>query len=158
LFFDQLLANYLTQLTTVPVRIDTAEQISHTYFTNMLTNAPMLQNLLRFKTGPESISALGAEGSILAFPASRKPIQGPIDNSTLKSPDLPSHLFQYATERDQAVNLLREDLLHGDYEPVVVEGNNQCFFFYLITSSPDFVLISKSLYKMPKKLPMQQPR
>jgi hypothetical protein len=166
LFFDQLLANYLASLKNIRslFALTSAGNTagSHTYFTNRLTNAPQLQELLRFKTDPESESTLGPEGSMLAYPVDRKKMQALIDSNTLKNIDLegecgngrdyelPPYLFCFAAERDQAVNQLREDLLHGDFEPVIVSNENDCFFFYQFTSSSDFVLISKRYYKTAK--------
>ena len=167
LFFDQLLANYLASLKNIrslfALTSSGYKANSHTYFTNLLTNAPQLQKLLRFKTDPESESTLGPEGSILAYPVNRNKMQALIVSNTLKNidlegecgngrdNDLPPHMFCFAAERDQAVNQLREDLLHGDYEPVIVSNENDCFFFYLFTSSSDFVLISKKYYKNDKE-------
>jgi len=167
LFFDQLLANYLTQLKNIrslfALSSSKNEEENHTYFTNQLINAPQLQKLLRFKINGETDTTLGAEGSILAYPTDRKKIQDLIDLDKLKNTDLerkcddakekdfPEYKFCFAAERDQAINQLKDDLLLGEYEPVIVSNINDCYFFYIFTSSPDFVLISKRYYKDKKE-------
>ena len=164
LFFDQLLANYLSQLKNMRSLFALSpgkDENSHTYFINLLTNTPQFQKLLRFKSGDQSGSTLGPEGSILAYPTDRKRLQDLIDHDKLGNTDLeqdckdgiqfPPYNFCYAAERDQAVSQLRDDMSDGDYEPVIVSNKNGCYFFYLFSSSFEFALISKGYYKTEKE-------
>ncbi len=89
LFFDQLLANYLTQLKNMRSLFSLTSSgepsDNHTYFTNQLTNAPQLQKLLRFHIDQDGNNTLGTQGSILAYPTDRKKIQALIDSGKLKN-------------------------------------------------------------------------
>ncbi|HEV8084463.1 MAG TPA: hypothetical protein VGP55_14750 [Chitinophagaceae bacterium] len=167
LFFDQLLANYLTQLKNVrslfALSSSENEDDSHTYFTNELTNVPQLEKLLRFNTGTDGTGTLGSEGSILAYPTNRKNLEELIASGKIKNTDLdrrcndvnkddfPEYKFCYAAVRDQVENQLRDDLLNGDFDPVIISNYNDCYFFYCFTSSTDFALISKRYYTNEKE-------
>jgi uncharacterized protein YegP (UPF0339 family) len=164
LFFDQLLANYLTQLKNIRslFALSSDGNESHTYFINQLTNVPQFQKMLRFKTGEKKPGTTDTL-TILAYPTSRKKLEDLIKANKLKDtdierncneedqPDFPQFPFCFSAVRDQAVQQLKEDLLNGSCEPVVTSNNNECFFFYIVTSSPDFVLISKHYYKKEKE-------
>ena len=167
LFFDQLLANYLTQLKNIrslfSLSSSTDPSQNHTYFINQLTNTPQLQRLLRFHVDSSGNSTLGATGSILAYPTDRKKMQALIDNGTLKNADLerrcnnpcdddfPEYPFCFAVERDLALNQLKDDFLFGNFQPVITSNANNCWFFYFFTSSPNVALISKHYYSSRKQ-------
>ena len=165
LFFDQLLANYLTQLKNMrslfSLKSGKNPSENHTYFINQLTNAPQIQNLLRFRIDESSENELGTAGHTLAFPVSRDLIQGYIDNDTLKkrnpdgnctgADDFPHYTFCFGQQRDLAVNQLKDDFLFGDYEPVIVKNEEGCWYFYFFTTSSETALISKNSYKDQKK-------
>lgn len=162
LFFDQLLANYLSQLKNIrslfAMSSSENKEDNHTYFTNTLTDVPQLEELLRFNAGMGNSASLGGEGSVLAFPTDRKNVEdliasGKIQNTDLdrrcndaNKDDFPPYRFCYKTDMQQAENQLRDDLLNGEFKPVIVANYNNCYFFYCFTSSPDFVLISKKYY------------
>ncbi|MEP6626701.1 MAG: hypothetical protein ABJA32_01910 [Ginsengibacter sp.] len=162
LFFDQLLANYLSQLANIrslfAFSSTASESDQHTYFTNTLTDVPQLEKLLRFNANSDNGDALGSEGSILAYPTGRKNLEdliasGRIQNTDLdrrcndaNKDDFPPYQFCYDTTREQAEDQLRDDLLNGDYDPVVIANYNGCYFFYCFTSSTNFALISKKYY------------
>lgn len=160
LFFDQLLANYLSQLANIRSLFALScgdEADRHTYFTNTLSDVPQLDKLLRFNTGTDD-NTLGSEGSILAYPTSRKNLEdliasGKIQNTDLdrrcndvNKDDFPPYRFCFDVMCGQAQNQLRDDLLNGDFEPVVIANYNDCYFFYCFTSSTSFALISKRYY------------
>jgi hypothetical protein len=162
LFFDQLLANYLGQLKNIRSLFSFSssenEADNHTYFTNTLTDVPQLEKLLRFNSTTDGSGTLGAEGTILAYPTSRKNLEdliasGKIQNTDLdrrcndpNKDDFPPYQFCYDVDREQAENQLRDDLLNGYFNPVIISNYNGCYFFYCITSSTDFALISKKYY------------
>ena len=164
LFFDQLLANYLSQLKNMRSLFALSagkDKDPHTYFINLLTDTPQFQELLRFKSGDQPGTTLGPEGSILAFPTEKNRLKDLIEHDKLKDVDLegdcpdgiqfPPYYFCYAAERDQAISQLRDDLSDGDFEPVVVSNKNGCYFFYLFSSSLEFALVSKRYYKSEKE-------
>ena len=153
LFFDQLLANYLTQLKNIRSLFSLTSSATpadnHTYFINQLTSAPQLQQLLRFHVDVNGNNTLGTTGSILAYPTSRVFIQSLIDSGKLKSrceDDFPPYPFCFAVERDLALNQLKDDLVYGDYQPVISSNANDCWFFYFFTSSAELALVSKNYY------------
>ena len=167
LFFDQLLANYLSQLKNIrslfAFSSSENDEDNHTYFINTLTDVPQLEKLLRFNAGSDGAGNLGTEGSVLAYPTSRKNLEdliasGKIQNTDLdrrcndqNKDDFPPYQFCYDGSREQAENQLRDDLLNGDFEPVIVANYNNCYFFYCFTSSTDFALISKKYYANKKE-------
>ena len=71
MFYDQLLANYLSQLQHIRQLFaflhppDIKSQ--HTYFLNTLTTVPEMDKLLRFGQG----NGLGPPGTVLAFPVDK---------------------------------------------------------------------------------------
>lgn len=71
LFFDQLLANYLSQLKNIRQLFQPAGALGkkdqHTYFLNTLNTVPEMSKLLRFGTGGAD-NPIGATGSILVYP------------------------------------------------------------------------------------------
>lgn len=162
LFFDQLLANYLTQLKNIrslfalssPANVNDA----HTYFTNQLTDVPQLQQLLRYNNNASVSSSLGTEGGILAYPTSKLRINELITNGKLKAgcaskrcndrndDEFPGYKFCFAAERDQAINQLKDDLLNGQCQIFTASDDNDHFLFYIFTSSADMALISKVYY------------
>jgi len=162
LFFDQLLANYLSQLKNIRSLFSFSssenEADNHTYFTNTLTDVPQLEKLLRFNATTDGAGALGSVGTVLAFPTSRKNLEdliasGKIQNTDLdrrcndrNKDDFPPYQFCYDADREQAENQLRDDLLNGDFNPVILSNYNDCYFFYCFTSSPEFALISRKYY------------
>ena len=167
LFFDQLLANYLGQLKNIrslfAFSSSENEADNHTYFTNTLTDVPQLEKLLRFNSTTDGSGNLGSEGSILAYPTGRKNLEdliasGKIQNTDLdrrcndpNKDDFPPYRFCYDADREQAENQLRDDLLYGDFDPVIISNYNGCYFFYFFTSSADFAIISKKYYPNEKE-------
>lgn len=152
LFFDQLLANYLTQLKNIrnlfSLTSSKDEANNHTYFINQLTNAPQLSKLLRFSTDNNILP--GAEGSILAYPTSRKNLQELIDTGRLEKecdPDFPRYPFCFAQDRDLVLNQLKDDFVFADYQPIIASTARGCYYFYFFTSSDEVVLISRNFYK-----------
>ncbi len=164
LFFDQLLANYLTQLKNMrslfALYPSGNENENHTYFTNELSDTPQLQKLLRFGKGMNDENSLGSAGSIVAYPTGRKKIEDLINeikpqnklrfqfpNCNVPGKDFPPYQFCYATVRDQSTFQLQNDISNNLYEPVIVSNLRDEYFFYIENSSKDYVLISKDIYK-----------
>ena len=166
LFFDQLLADYLSQLKNIrslfAFSSSENEIENHTYFTNTLTDVPQLDKLLRFSNSSND-GILGTQGSILAYPTNRKNLEDLIASGKIKNTDLdrrcndvnkddfPPYQFCYAVTMEEAENQLRDDLLNGDFNPVVLSNYNDCWFFYCFTTSNDFALISKKYYSSEKE-------
>lgn len=154
LFFDQLLANYLSQLKNIRslFSLDPTKTKAdrHTYFINELKSVPDIDKLLRFSSG-QSNDLLGTAGSILMLPVDKKTLQDLIDSGNLKNinleKDIKSYSFPTASWRDIAANEAIQDIRFGNYPAVTVSDKNDCWFFYLFTSSDRYALISKRYYK-----------
>ncbi|HKR06536.1 MAG TPA: hypothetical protein VJY62_18015, partial [Bacteroidia bacterium] len=83
-------------------------------------------------------------------PASKKKLEELIENDGIKKikfiNDIERFSFDCASECDIEVNSLMQDLLYGDYNPVISSNENNCWFFYLFTSSGQIALISNRFY------------
>ena len=152
LFFDQLLANYLSQLKNLRALFSMnapGEGGGNSYFINELTTVPDLDKLLRF-TSSEAGAGANSQGSILAFPVDlasllNKIETGKIDEINIESID--HYLFGSLDKCLVAVNQLRDDFYHGNYECRIISKSDECVFYYIITSSDCFALISKKYFK-----------
>lgn len=162
LFFDQLLANYLTQLKNIRSLFSLSSSGNknnpHTYFTNQLKDVPQLQKLLRFR-GAAADSSSGDAGGVLAYPTSKQKIAELINNGKLKAgcaskrcnnrndDEFPGYKFCFAAERDQAILQIKDDLINDHSEIYTASDDNEHYLFYIFTSSDKVALISKSYYK-----------
>ncbi len=94
LFFDQLLANYLTQLTHIRSLFalsPTDDSQRHSYFINQIDTVPDLQKLLRFNVSETTTNPLGTMGSILVLPVDKNHILELKEQDKLKTLDLEEH-------------------------------------------------------------------
>jgi hypothetical protein len=167
LFFDQLLANYLTQLSSIrslfALSSPEAEE-QHTYFINQLTTVPDLPKLLRFQTGDkDEISSLGTEGSTLVFPVDKQKLEKLLEKDELKHLDLEQlgncekpgetdsqlevYTFPSLAEQATAVYQLQNDFYNETVTCELVTKNDDCVFYYIITSSEEIALLSKRYFK-----------
>src|SRR5206468_9414465 len=60
--------------------------------------------------------------------------------------ELPHYRFHSAAEKDIAVAQLQDDMLNETYEIGYVTKQNECVYYYVLSSSEDFVLISRKYY------------
>ena len=154
LFFDQLLANYLTQLSHIRSLFalsspeDEAQQ--HTYFINQLGSVPELQKLLRFQASGVAVNTgLGTQGSILVFPVDKNELLAERENDRLKHLDLEQlepYTFNSLTEQDTEISQLKDDLHHEAFRCEFVTKTDDCIFYYLLFSSSNIALISKKYF------------
>lgn len=154
LFFDHLLSGYLSQLKNMRSLFSLGRPTSgeqHTYFINKQTNWPGLEKLLRFDS-EENVA--GTFGNTIAFPVSKKQIENLVAEGSITDcdfeKDLGPYLFCSAAERDIAVNQLMQDVLYGNDIADVIVTKNDCWFFYLYTSSNEFAIIGRGEYKTEK--------
>jgi len=152
LFFDQLLANYLTQLSHIRSLFalsPTDDSQRHTYFINQVDSVPDLQKLLRFNVSETATNPLGTMGSILVLPVDKKQILQLKEQDKLKTLELESivpYKFDTLADQDMAINQLKIDLQVEQFQCECVTKNDECVFYYLLTSSNDIVLISKKYF------------
>ena len=157
LFFDQLLASYLTQLSNIRslfAMSSPAAGKGHTYFNNKLDSVPELQKLLRFNVSDNNINPLGSAGAILVLPVARIEWQQLITAgklSTLSLEQLPLFSFETMTAQDTAIEQIKNDLLFGQCKTEFVKRNDDCFFYYMETSFDELILVSKKYFGSAKE-------
>lgn len=154
LFFDQLLANYLAQLQhmrslfAMSAAPDAGE--NHTYFSSQLNSVPDLQKLLRFNATEANNNPLGTEGSPLVLPVNREKFMELIAGDKLKTLDLdalPAYSFASMTAQEIAISQIKDDLFFEQYECQIITKNDECIFYYIVTSSDEIVLVSRKYFK-----------
>lgn len=154
LFFDQMLANYLSQLKNIrslfAMSVPASADQQHTYFVNKLSSVPDLKKLLRFPIENEPVDGLGETGSILAFPFNKSQWTIWEENGELKKKNiekLEPFAYNSIDDRTTGVQTWINDVYRDSIETQIVVKDNDCVFFYLSSPSNDFVFISKRYYK-----------
>lgn len=155
LFFDQLLANYLSQLSNLRSLFALAspenEDKQHTYFINQLETVPELQKLLRFHaTGNGGAGGLDAAGSTLVFPVDKNKLLAFKESGQLKYFDVEKAeptAFESQAEKDIVVSQLKDDLYNEVYSCEIINKTDDCVFYYILTSSEDVALLSRNYFK-----------
>ncbi|MBO9636268.1 MAG: hypothetical protein J7578_24410, partial [Chitinophagaceae bacterium] len=154
LFFDQMLANYLSQLKNIrslfSLSVPESADQRHTYFVNKLSSVPDLKDLLRFPVEEGIVDGLGESGSMLAFPFNKTQWMQWEESGELKKKNIEKlELFAYHSidDRKTGVQTWINDVLRDSVDTQVIIKDNGCVYFYLNSPSNDFVLISKKYYK-----------
>ncbi|MEP6677603.1 MAG: hypothetical protein ABJA78_20750, partial [Ferruginibacter sp.] len=154
LFFDQLLANYLSQLQQMrslfALSASKNEKENHTYFINQLATVPDLQKLLRFNINENNANALGVEGTILMVPIDKKKLLELKDNDELKTVEIDNvepYTFATLAEQDTAISQLKNDLTFDQYQSEYITKTDDCIYYYILTCSDEIALISKKYFK-----------
>lgn len=156
LFFDQLLANYLTQLSNIRSLFSLAgnKEKGQTYFVNKPLNVPDLQQLLRFGDGTDSQIALGKQGSIQAIPVDRSFLEEAAKKNEWWAIDLESIQpkdFLTASNRDIAVYQAMEDLQNKNFTLYTAMNHvTDCWLFYIYTHSDEVAFVSNRYYATQK--------
>lgn len=157
LFFDQLLANYLAQLSQLRkiFAFKKSNKTQTTYFTGLPQEVPDIDKLLRFGIEDGSGSIMGNAGIIHAMPVAKSVIDDLITQGSLKDTDILTDFdkieFVTATDRDAAVYILMEDLRNRNFSIFTVVNNVDNWFFYINTTSSSVVLLSKKYYTTEKE-------
>ena len=150
LFFDQMLANYLSQLKNIrqlfQLKGPSNKKDRHTYFLNMLNTVPEMNKLLRFGTGSGD-NQIGGAGSILVYPVLRKDLED-IDTKLFSADDifqkLHVHSFNSLSALDVATAILRIDLENAGKEAVKSYSTaNGCWLFTVNSSAEKWILLGK---------------
>lgn len=154
LFFDQLLANYLSQLKNIRslFSLDSPqnEEDQHTYFINTYNTDSGFQQLLRFSNDSKAGNNLGEKGSVVVYPVDKKDLIKKIESGEItktKLEDINRFFFSSSNERDIAISQLKDDMLHEMFTGKYITKSDECVFYYILTSSEDFALISKRYFK-----------
>jgi hypothetical protein len=151
-FFDQMLANYLSQLKNIRQLFSFThpadKKTQHTYFLNTISTVPELNKLLRFGTG-EADNGLGTSGTMLAFPVSKKIWQ--LTDTAMQQAEtilesLQAFTFNSLFGLYESTDLLRNDLVNEGETIVKTFATADGYFLYTIESSTeDFILLSKKI-------------
>ena len=150
LFFDQLLSNYLAQLSQIRnlFAFRNNENIKATYFSSLPLEVPDVQKLLRF--GSSGSNVVGGQGDILVIPVHKNKLDEYIEQGKLKDADIENAFerieFVTATDRDAAVYGLIDDLQNRNFIVQTIENAKGCWFFYIITQSDQVALLSRKYY------------
>ncbi len=144
LFFDQLLANYFSQLSHLrdlfSFRPDSlrADSSNHTYFGAGIDTVPDIEKLIRFYTGNFD----EPEGSVVALPINPEEI----DSGSLAEAEFTHLTFQSVTERETAIRQLSREFGQNEFDIGVLP--DECgFIFELVTNISGVQLVSKRIYK-----------
>lgn len=152
LFFDQLLANYLSQLQHVrdyfSLSAPKDKNSRHTYFLNQLQTVPDIDKLLRFSSGNADV--LGQKGATLALPVSiaawekLKTFTGNIQDCINT---LTPYEFSSLSEVTDAIQILQNDLIiTTDTSIQTFRTSNDVWCYAIATTDPNYVLLSKQTF------------
>ncbi len=154
LFFDQLLANYLSQLRNIRslFAFSGAKKSSdqHTYFINQLNSVPDLQKLLRFNITDNNKNSLGSEGSLLVFPVDREYLMSLKQQGKLESTDpsgLEPYNFSTKSQQDIVIRQVSNDFYYEQFQCEFVTRIDGCVYYYILTCSEEIVLVSRKYFK-----------
>ena len=162
LFFDQLLADYLAQLSHIrdlfALGTSTDPTANHTYFVGDVSSVPDLDALLRFPgtTGAAGAAAAGAAagantpvaGTPLAYPisiASWTTLSAPGGVTCQQVASVTPYTFASSDDRDDAMDQLTIDLVYTPPVVTTIQVTDTGRYLYAIPlSSYSFVLLSQS--------------
>lgn len=151
LFFDQLLANYLSQLQNIRslFALHNDKDIKHTYFINDLDSVPDLHEILRFRVDQTAKAKHTDLGDNLLFPTDRYQLEKWLTEDKLKRKrpeQIPRYEFHNGTERDIAVQGLINDLQFLDPEPKFIQTLNECHYYYFAGTSQEVAYLSNAIF------------
>jgi hypothetical protein len=152
LFFDQLLANYLSQLQNIrnlfSLSAPKTEKEKHTYFFNQLQTVPEMDKLLRFSAGNASL--VGMEGATLALPIATsdweklKTFRGTIQD---KIASLTPYEFVSMSAVNDAMQLLQNDLItSSDTTIQITHAEDGTWFYSILVTDSNYVLLCKKTF------------
>ena len=154
LFFDQLLSGYLSQLfhlrdlfsmspdSNLSVR---PKESAHTYFNQRLSSVPQIEKLIRFYTDNFGKDIGWANGTTICLPMNRNVLNEADSGQSLNDFLRHETLFGSQSERNAAIEQFRREFEQGEFKLEIIE--EECgFFFILLTSFQQSVLLSKQLY------------
>lgn len=153
LFFDQLLANYLSQLQHIrhyfSLSAPKNKTDRHTYFLNQLRTVPEIDKLLRFSSGNSAL--LGKDGDTLAFPiSSSRWEQLKLFTGNLQDHinSLPSYDFASMGDASDAIEVLQNDLITAKDVHIYTFHTSEDSWCYAISATDqDYVLLCKRLFE-----------
>lgn len=165
LFFDQLLADYLAQLSHIRDLFALGKSAdptaNHSYFIGDVSSVPDLNALLRFPgsgtvagaaaSGGSGVTAGGpVPGTPLCYPVERK-LWHALHGKTLLSKKewngLTAYSFDSAAERDYLVEQLALSFAYASPEVVIVQNSDtNCYRYVIVPSEEDYVLVGRDTF------------
>lgn len=149
LFFDQLLANYLSQLQNIRTLFSASPPATgevQTYFSQKPGAVPDIDKLLRFGQGEASSTA--ASVKMLVMPVNRKDLLKALTLSVISRADMEKiqvpFYFSSDAVLDIAIALCRERFEAGSVKPVVIDAGSDSAWYYADAGASDWVLLSHS--------------
>lgn len=152
LFFDHLLANYLTQLNSIRSIFSFASATNadeqHTYFVNDLNKLNTVPDFLRLITNisdNNGASAAGNNGSIFAYPVAKKDLEKLLEQDGFSSNDIKHLQQQYSCKTKDEYEIIAS-LLQNDFTNYInspssaVATSDHAYFCYIDTSDSDISL------------------
>jgi hypothetical protein len=150
LFFDQLLANYLSQLQNIRTlfSLSSAEEKEkqHTYFINEVRSVPDMNKLLRFGADGTLEEDLGSAGTVLVFPVSKADLLLLKEQATIPSDALenfPFYTFDSVSHQSVTIQQVKDDLYNEAFLYDHIETSNGGIYYYLLTAADDIALLSR---------------
>jgi hypothetical protein len=151
MFFDQMLANYLSQLQNIrrlfAFTHPTNVQSQHTYFMNTITTIPEMDKLLRFA----QVNNLGPAGTVLSFPFNKSTWDTTVFTSqpaaTLIA-GFASYTFSSLFAVYEASDLLRNDLVNeGESQVVFKQAQDFKWIYAIVSSTGEFVMVGNKVFE-----------
>jgi uncharacterized protein YegP (UPF0339 family) len=148
LFYEQLLANYLSQLAHLrdmfSFRADSVreESAKHTYFGGSIETVPMIDKLMRFYTDNFEVSAGWVENTVLALPVS----PDTAGKGTFEEAALIPVSYSSDTTRESNIGRLKREFMQNEYEIEILPDECGYVFSIRLADSP-VSLQSKRTFK-----------
>jgi len=149
LFFDTVLAGYLSQLKNIRnlfALTSPGADREHTYFIGQTTDRPGLEQLVPF-----SLAEIQPDPTERAFPVCKRDLEdiqatGKADWCTGEGEFNP-YTFCSSAERDIAIRQLIEDLQNENFTDYLFTNKSGCWSYYFVTSSERFAIVGKEFYQ-----------
>lgn len=151
MFFDQLLANYLSQLKNIrslfALSAPANKKDRRTYFLNNIDTVPDMERLLRF---PPGSSGIGSQGATLVLPVSAADWESlETANGNLQDviATLQPYTFASRNAANSAIMIVQTDLLsEGAATITILQGADESWYYGISSSIPDYILVSKKTF------------
>ena len=151
MFYDQMLANYLSQLQNIRRLFAFSHpadpQSQHTYFMNTITTIPEMDKLLRFA----QVNSFGPPGTVLSFPTSKSTWDTTVftaQPATTLLVNFPSYTLSSLFAVYEATDLLRNDLVNeGESQAVFKQAQDMKWVYALVSSTDDFVMVGNKAFE-----------
>lgn len=151
MFFDQVLANYLSQLQNIRQLFSfphpTDPQSQHTYFMNTITTIPEMDKLLRFG----QVNGLGPAGTVLSFPVHKTIWDTTVFNAQPAATLIAgfvNYSFSSLFGVYEAIDLLGNDLINeGESQMIFKQALDMRWIYAIVSSTEDFVMVGNKEFE-----------